>query len=96
MISQNKRLILLALSVSLLLLIPFIAMQFSNDVNWKIFDFLIAAILLSGTGLTIEVIMRKIKNRENRMLLLMGSIVILILIWLELAVGIFGSAFAGS
>lgn len=93
---QNKRFIAIVASVMILLLIPLIAMQFSSDVNWKLNDFLVAGLLLLGTGLIIELVLRKVKKRENRIFLSIAVVTILVLIWIELAVGIFGSPFAGS
>ncbi len=93
---QNKRLVTILTVATTLLLIPFIAMQFTNDVNWKIFDFLVAGVLLIGTGLTLEFILRKVKTIRYRVLLGITLILVLILIWAELAVGIFGTPFAGS
>ena len=96
MITQDKRLIAILLSVPLLLLIPFIAMQFSSQVNWSPFDFLVMGILLPGTGLTIELVIRRIKNIKHRIILFTVILATCFLIWAELAVGIFGTPFAGS
>ncbi len=41
---------------------PLLAMNFTNEVNWKIFDFLVAGILLNGTGLGLEFVFKKDKN----------------------------------
>jgi hypothetical protein len=79
-----------------LLLVPLVAMQFSNDVDWDLKDFIIAGLLLSGTGLTIELIIRKTKSNERRFLLAALVVIILVLIWGQLAVGIFGGLMAGS
>ena len=57
MITQNKRLFGIVISVAILLLIPLIAMQFSDQVNWKLADFVIAGVLLFGTGLICEFVM---------------------------------------
>ena len=62
MITQNKRLIIILISIPFLLLIPLIAMQFTNQVNWSPLDFLVMGILLIGTGLMTELILRKIKK----------------------------------
>jgi hypothetical protein len=94
--NQNKRLVTILAAAIAILLIPLIAMTFTNDVNWKIFDFLVAGILLIGTGLILEFILRKIKTLRYRILLGIVLFVVLFLIWAELAVGIFGSPFAGS
>ena len=96
MISRNKRLIIILLSVPLLLLIPFIAMQFTNEVNWSPLDFLVMSILLLSTGLICEMVLRKVRKFENRIALCVAILAAFFLIWAELAVGIFGTPFAGS
>ena len=96
MITQNKRLFGIVISVAILLLIPLIAMQFSDQVNWKLADFVIAGVLLLGTGLICEFVMRKVKKKENRIALIVVIIALLLLIWAELAVGIFGTPFSGN
>jgi hypothetical protein len=37
------------------------AMQFSNNVNWKVLDFAMMGALLFGTGLLCELVLRKLK-----------------------------------
>ncbi len=93
---QNKRLVTILVSAAALLLIPRIVMTFTNEVNWKILDFLVAGILLFGTGLTIELILRKTKSKRSRIILVVVLLIALLLIWSELAVGIFGTVIAGS
>ncbi len=93
---KNKRLIAIVLSVALILLIPLVAMQFTNEVNWTFFDFVVAAVLLIGTGLTIELAIRTIRNKNYQIALIVAILFLLFLVWAELAVGIFGSAIAGS
>lgn len=93
---QNKRLVGILLAVAFLLLIPLVAMQFTNDVDWSPLDFLIAGVLLLGTGLLCELVMRKVKKLEYRIALCAALLVALFLVWAELAVGIFGTPFAGS
>jgi len=96
MITQNKRLVGIVLAVGLLLLIPFVGMQFTDEVNWSRFDFVIAGVLLLGTGLMCELVLRLVKKFEYRIALCAVILVALALIWIELAVGIFGTPFAGS
>jgi hypothetical protein len=96
MMIKNKRLIAIVLSVALILLIPLVAMQFTNEVNWTFFDFVVAAVLLIGTGLTIELAIRTIRNKNYQIALIVAILFLLFLVWAELAVGIFGSAIAGS
>ena len=96
MITQNKRLIGIVLIVATLLFIPLIAMQFTTEVKWDSRDFVIMGVLLLGTGLVCELVMRKVKKMQHRVLLIATILVALFLIWAELAVGIFGTSFAGS
>lgn len=96
MITQNKRLIGIVITVAVLLLIPLTAMQFTDEVDWKLGDFIVMGFLLLGTGLLCEVVMRKVKKIENRVLIIGAILIALFLIWAELAVGIFGTPFAGS
>lgn len=96
MVAQNKRLIAIVLTAAFLLLVPFIAMQFTDEVNWTLSDFIVAGILLFGTGLTCELVMRKVKKIEYRIAICAAILAALLLIWIELAVGIFGTPFAGS
>ncbi len=95
MIMQNKRLIIIILTSAILLLIPFIAMQFTDEVNWSLFDFLVAGALLFGTGLLCELAIRKINKMKYRIAICVVLLVVFLLIWAELAVGIFGSPFSG-
>lgn len=96
MLTQNKRLITIVLTAVALLFIPLIAMQFTSEVNWSAFDFLIGGGLLLGSGLTCEFVLRKTRKTRLRIALVAGVLVILALIWAELAVGIFGTPLAGS
>lgn len=93
---KNKRLIIILSVVFILLLIPFIAMKFTNEVDWNIFDFAIMGVLLTGTGLLCELVLRKVKSVQNRIIICAAILFIFFLIWAELAVGIFGTPFAGS
>ena len=96
MVTQNKRLFIIIFSAPLLLLIPLIAMQFTDQVNWSFFDFIVMGILLLSTGLSMELVLRNVKKIRQRIILFMAIVAIFFLIWAELAVGIFGTSFAGS
>ncbi len=96
MILQSKRHKGIVIVVTLLLLIPLIAMQFTDEVNWALFDFIIAGALLLGTGLIGDLVIRKVNKIEHRVVLCLAILAALLLIWAELAVGIIGTPFAGS
>lgn len=95
-INQNKRLVTILSIATAILFIPLIAMNFTNEVKWTLFDFIVGGVLLVGTGITLEFILRKIKTLKYRIIFGTALFVILFLIWAELAVGIFGTPFAGS
>jgi len=76
---------------ALLLLATLVAMQFSDEVNWSISDFLFAGLLLGGTGLAFELILRKSPNSAYRTAFGMALAAAFLLIWLNGAVGIIGS-----
>ena len=71
-------------------------MNYSSQVQWGVFDFLIAGVLLMGTGVAIEIVIRKIRTRNSRILVIAGVLLLLLLLWAELAVGLFGSPIGGS
>jgi hypothetical protein len=93
---NNKRFVLIILGISTLLTVPLITMQFSDEVNWSVYDFMVAAILLFGTGIICELVLRTIKKRNLRTIICLTILGTLFLIWAELAVGVFGTPFAGS
>lgn len=80
----------------LLLMIPLVAMQFTTEVNWTFSDFVIMGLLLFVTAFSIDFVLNKFKTLKSRLILVFGILALLILIWAEMAVGIFGSPFAGS
>jgi hypothetical protein len=93
---KKKSLIIIVSTVTLLLLIPIIAMQFTDEVKWTLFDFLVAAVLLFSTGLTIDFILRKVKRTKCRVVLSVVLLAMLLLLWAELAVGILGTPLIGN
>ncbi len=95
MISQNKRLIGIILAVALLLFLPLIAMQFTNEVNWSPIDFIVGGVLLLTAGLLCELVIRKV-GKKYRIAICLGILVLLLLLWIEFAVGLFGTPFSGT
>jgi hypothetical protein len=93
---KNKRWLLILALVALLLLVPLVAMQFTAEVNWNLFDFLVMGVLLLVTGLACELIFRRFKTFKSRVLICGLVLFLFFLVWAELAVGIFGSPFAGN
>jgi len=77
--------------VTALLLLPLIAMQFSDEVNWNLVDFVVAGFLLAGIGILYELAARKTSNIEYRAAVGLALAGGLLLIWINLAVGIIGT-----
>lgn len=79
-----------------ILLIPFCAMALTNEVNWTISDFVLAGILLLAFGLLIDNLYGRKPDKISKMLGIIAALIVFILLWLELAVGIFGSPIGGN
>ncbi|QNN43506.1 hypothetical protein [Pedobacter roseus] len=94
--SGKLRIIVILTITATILAIPLIAMQFTNEVKWNLTDFATAGALLLSTGLAIELVIRNLKTGTLRTIILVAILLALFLIWAELAVGIFGTPFAGS
>ena len=75
----------------LLLLIPLI-FRFP----WTSSDFVIGGFILLVLGLGIDLVLGNVQNKNKRYALLALVLLIFALIWGELAVGLFGTPFAGS
>ena len=86
---QNKNIWFILFVTLLLLCIPLVAMQFTEEVNWTLSDFVVMGALLFVTGLVFEYAMRKLKTTTQR-LIAVGVIALgFLYIWAELAVGVF-------
>jgi len=71
-------------------------MQYSDDLHWTLFDFGVAAVLLLAVGFACEVIMKHTRSKERRVIAFAAVFLVLALVWIELAVGLFGTPFAGN
>lgn len=76
---------------ALILLVPFIASFFSEEVNWSPGDYLFAAVVLGGIGLLFELVIRRSKDDAYRTGALVGLLSMLLLTWSNAAVGFVGS-----
>ncbi|MBT9392739.1 hypothetical protein KLP40_06150 [Hymenobacter sp. NST-14] len=76
----------------LLLAVPLVAMQFTREVSWTFFDFVVMGMLLFGTGLTYELVAARAgATTVYRLGVALGVVAGLLLVWVNLAVGIIGS-----
>ncbi len=88
-IMQNKIFIRIALVTGLILLIPLIAMQFSDEWDWNEGDFIIIGTLLFGMGSMFVLAARKVRKKSHRITIGIAFAIAVLYLWAELAVGIF-------
>lgn len=84
------------LGTGAILLVPLVAMRFTSEVNWGVLDFVVAGMLLAGVGSLYVLLTRNLRTIAQRSVIGGGLLLTLMLVWAELAVGIFGSPIAGS
>ena len=84
------------LGILILLTIPLIEQMDGNATfDWGAFDFILAFVLLLILGFGIEFFVRRIKSRQLKWFAILSIILFFILLWAELAVGIFNTPIAG-
>ena len=88
-VTQNKNIVRIALVTASILLIPLLAMQFTDEVDWGLRDFIIVGSLLFGTGLTYELVASRVSSVKYRAVIGVALLAAMLLIWADLAVGIF-------
>lgn len=87
---MHHNIVRFALGTALLLLIPVIGQW-----PWSASDFIIMGTLIFGSGVAYEVIVKQL-GKKHRTAVAVILVIAFILIWAELAVGLFGTPFAGS
>jgi hypothetical protein len=75
----------------LMLLLPLLAMQFSDEVRWDATDFLLLGAMLAAAGGAWELAARATGSRAYRAGAGLGLAAAFALVWINLAVGIIGS-----
>lgn len=75
----------------ILLLLPWIAMQFSAEVNWTGFDFLVFGAMLATGCIACEIAVRASRSNAYRFAAAIAVGTGFLLVWINLAVGIIGS-----
>lgn len=79
-------------TAAVILLLPLVLMPFTDEVVWTAFDFLFACVLLLGTGMGLELAVRKTNSLAYRFGAAMALFGTLCLMWGNAAVGIIGAA----
>ena len=76
---------------AIILLLPAVAMQFTDEVNWGVADFAIFGALLVGVLVTYELVTKMTGDTAYRAAVGVALAAVFILIWVNGAVGIIGS-----
>lgn len=74
-----------------MLLLPLIAMQFTDEVVWDAFDFIFMGVLIGAVGAGFELAVRKTRNAAYRTAAGIALAMTFLLVWINGAVGIIGS-----
>lgn len=94
---MSSKSIVYVLGITLCILaIPALLMRFTNEVAWGPNDFLLAGVLIFSTGLLLCIVKKKVFNKKMQLVLILGIILFFLLLWAEMAVGVFGSPIAGN
>ena len=78
-------------SLLAVLLIPFVAMQITNEVDWTLIDFVFAAILLIFLGGAVELALNGARSTFARLGLALAGVTAFLTLWSNAAVGIIGA-----
>jgi len=74
-----------------LILLPFIAMRFTSEVNWTLSDFVFAGVMISGSCVVLELALRLTRSWAYRGAVALELSAIFLLVWVNGAVGIIGN-----
>lgn len=86
---KKQQIIRSILVAELVLLVPLIAMQFSDEWDWGPLDFVVVGVLLAGVGVDGQMIINGMKNNYRQVFAGLVLALAMVVIWVELAVGIF-------
>jgi len=77
------------------ILVPLVGVIFF-ELDWSGFDFLVMTLLILSLSILINLILYYTDSSKLKLLLIFIVAILFLLIWAELAVGIFGTPFAGN
>jgi hypothetical protein len=75
----------------IILMVPLVAMQFTDEVRWSVADFIVMGALLFGTGMLLLLVLRQSAHIAYRAAMGLAIGATLFMIWANLAVGLIGS-----
>lgn len=80
-------------TAAIVLMVPLLAMQFTDQVVWDLSDFVVFGALLSGVGVAFELVVRKTLTTAYRLAAGVALGGAFILVWVNSAVGIIGAEY---
>lgn len=80
-----------AIATLAFLLVPFVAMQFTNDVQWSVLDFVVAGAMIFGAGNVLVVALRQAGHIVYRAGMVIAVGTTFLMLFVNLAVGLIGS-----
>ena len=83
---MNQKRIYIAIIIITILLVPYL-----TRMPWTASDYVVAAVLLCGTGFMFELVTNNISSSKKKLVAGGAVLLVAIYIWAELAVGIFTS-----
>lgn len=90
-ITKNKDITSVFVVTAAILTIPMVAMQFSEEWDWNVFDVTAIGTLLIGTGLLMVLASRRIKKVKHRVAIIVALLIAVLVTYIQLAVGIINS-----
>lgn len=89
--SIRRQILYIVYATVALLLVPFVAMQFTTEVNWTAFDFLVMGFMLLSAGLAYVLISKLSDNLAYKAAVGIAVLAAFLLVWINAAVGLIGS-----
>lgn len=89
MLARRQRVIRVVFAPAVLLLVPLIAGLFT-EAQWDLADYVVAAALLVGGGLTYAALASRVRSVPRRVIVAFSVGFVVALVWAELAVGLVG------
>lgn len=89
---QHKHVVIIAAVTLGFLLVPFVAMQLTDEVRWGAFDFVFMGALLFGAGYAFDWVSRRSPSRSYRFAVGVAVASAVLLVYVNAAVGIVGDA----
>jgi hypothetical protein len=86
---RNNNALSTIIIIGFLLLLPLIAMRFTHEVMWTLSNFALAAVILISAVVVWSIAVSRLHTKKNRTIVGVLLLIVLIMIWIELAVGIF-------